>query len=47
MHANEHPEDASRAIDGVVVDQCLMDTMGFANALSRAGVQYLAASLEA
>jgi hypothetical protein len=46
LHAKDHPEDAGRAIDGVVANQCLMDTMGFADALSRAGVKYLAASPE-
>jgi hypothetical protein len=46
LHANEHPEDAGRGVDGVVANQCLMDTMGFADALSHAGVKYLAASPE-
>jgi hypothetical protein len=46
MHAAEHPEDAGRGVDGVVANQCLMDTMGFADALSHAGVRYLAASPE-
>jgi len=46
LHAKEHPEDANRGVDGVVANQCLMDTMGFADALSRAGVKYLAASPE-
>ncbi len=46
LHAREHPEDAGRGVDGVVANQCLMDTMGFADALSRAGVRYLAASPE-
>jgi hypothetical protein len=30
MHAKEHPEDAGRTIDGVVANQCLMSTLGFA-----------------
>jgi hypothetical protein len=30
MHAAAHPDDAGRRIDGVVANQCLMDTMGFA-----------------
>lgn len=30
LHARAHPEDAGRSIDGVVANQCLMDTMGFA-----------------
>jgi hypothetical protein len=30
MHARAHPEDAGRAVDGVVANQCLMATMGFA-----------------
>jgi hypothetical protein len=30
MHAAAHPEDAQRRVDGVVANQCLMDTMGFA-----------------
>ncbi len=46
MHVKAHPEDASRRVDGVVANQCLMDTMGFADALSHAGVRYLAASPE-
>jgi hypothetical protein len=29
-HAREHPEDAARTVDGIVANQCLMDTMGFA-----------------
>jgi hypothetical protein len=46
LHASEHPEDAGRGVDGVVANQCLMDTMGFADALAHAGVRYLAASPE-
>jgi hypothetical protein len=46
MHAKAHPEDAGRNVDGVVANQCLMDTMGFADALSRAHVKWLAASPE-
>ncbi|MGA8097334.1 MAG: hypothetical protein WB810_01610, partial [Candidatus Cybelea sp.] len=46
LHTQEHPEDAERRVDGVVANQCLMDTMGFADALSHAGVRYLAASPE-
>jgi hypothetical protein len=46
IHAHAHPEDAGRNVDGIVANQCLMDTMGFADALSRAGVKYLAASPE-
>jgi hypothetical protein len=46
IHAAAHPEDRRRSIDGVVANQCLMDTMGFADALSKAGVRYLAASPE-
>jgi hypothetical protein len=46
LHAKEHPEDGRRGVDGVVANQCLMDTMGFADALSHAGVRYLAASPE-
>lgn len=46
MHAAEHPEDAGRRIDGVVANQCLMATLGFTDALSHAGVKYLAASPE-
>jgi hypothetical protein len=30
LHAKEHPEDAGRGVDGVVANQCLMDTLGFA-----------------
>ena len=46
MHGAAHPEDVARGVDGVVANQCLMDTMGFADALSHAGVRYLAASPE-
>jgi hypothetical protein len=45
-HTQAHPEDADRRVDGVVANQCLMSTLGFAAALSRAGVKYLAASPE-
>ncbi len=46
IHAKEHPEDANRNVDGVVANQCLMSTLGFADALSHAGVKWLAASPE-
>jgi hypothetical protein len=46
QHAKEHPEDAGRIVDGVVANQCLMSTLGFADALSADGVKYLAASPE-
>ncbi len=46
LHAKTHPEDAARCVDGVIANQCLMDTLGFADALSHAGVKYLAASPE-
>jgi hypothetical protein len=46
LHAQTHPEDAGRGVDGIVANQCLMDTMGFADALSHTGVRYLAASPE-
>ena len=46
QHAQAHPEDAARHVDGVIANQCLMDTLGFADALSHAGVKYLAASPE-
>ncbi len=46
LHAQEHPEDAGRNVDGVVANQCLMSSLGFADALSHAGVKYLAASPE-
>ena len=46
MHAREHPEDAGRGVDGVVANQCLMASLGFADELSHAGVKYLAASPE-
>jgi hypothetical protein len=46
MHAQEHPEDAERKVDGVVANQCLMASLGFADALYHAGVRYLAASPE-
>lgn len=45
-HAREHPEDAGRAVDGVCANQCLMATVGFTDALSHAGVRWLAASPE-
>jgi hypothetical protein len=46
LHAQAHPEDAGRSVDGVVANQCLMATVSFASALSHAGVRYLAASAE-
>jgi hypothetical protein len=46
LHAEEHPEDAGRKVDGVVANQCLMASLGFADALSHAGVKWLAASPE-
>ena len=41
IHAQEHPEDADRKVDGVVANQCLMASLGFADALSHAGVKFL------
>jgi hypothetical protein len=46
LHAQEHPEDAGRKVDGVVANQCLMATVAFSAALSHAGVKFLAASPE-
>jgi hypothetical protein len=46
LHAQEHPEDAGRNVDGVVANQCLMASLGFADELSHAGVKFLAASPE-
>ncbi|MDQ2858204.1 MAG: hypothetical protein M3R53_06085 [Candidatus Eremiobacteraeota bacterium] len=46
MHLKAHPEDAGRAVDGVVANQCLMATVAFSSALSHAGVKFLAASPE-
>jgi hypothetical protein len=46
LHATAHPEDAGRTVDGVVANQCLMASLGFADALSHAGVRWLAASPE-
>jgi hypothetical protein len=46
LHAQAHPEDAARQIDGVVSNQCLMATLAFSSALSHAGVKFLAASPE-
>ncbi|MDQ6933390.1 MAG: hypothetical protein M3160_09495 [Candidatus Eremiobacteraeota bacterium] len=46
IHALQHPEDAERKVDGVAANQCLMATLGFEDALSKAGVHYLAASPE-
>lgn len=41
----EHPR-GDDSVTGVVANQCLMATLGFADSLSRAGVKYLAASPE-
>ena len=30
LHVKAHPEDANRKVDGVVANQCLMATLGFA-----------------
>lgn len=30
LHAQAHPEDANRKVDGVVANQCLMASLGFA-----------------
>ncbi len=46
LHAAAHPEDAGRTVDGIVANQCLMASLGFADALSHAGVKWLAASPE-
>ena len=46
LHARSHPEDSGRRIDGVVANQCLMASLGFADELSHAGVRFLAASPE-
>lgn len=46
LHAQAHPEDAGRTVDGVVANQCLMASLGFADALSHVGVKFLAASPE-
>ncbi|MBC5828770.1 MAG: hypothetical protein GIW98_01070 [Candidatus Eremiobacteraeota bacterium] len=46
LHAQAHPEDADRKVDGVAANQCLMATLGFEDALSKVGVHYLAASPE-
>ena len=46
LHAGAHPEDANRTVDGVVANQCLMASLGFADALSHAGVKWVAASPE-
>ncbi len=46
LHSKQHPEDANRSVDGVVANQCLMSTLGFADALSHSGVRFLAASPE-
>ncbi len=45
-HARAHPEDASRKIDGVLANQCLMSSLAFGDELSHAGVHFLAASPE-
>jgi len=41
----KHP-GADASVTGVLANQCLMATLGFADALSRSGVKYLAASPE-
>jgi hypothetical protein len=46
LHAKAHPEDGARSVDGVVANECLMASLGFAHALSGAGVRFLAASPE-
>lgn len=46
LHAQKHPDDAGRGVDGIVANQCLMASLGFADELSHAGVKYLAASPE-
>jgi hypothetical protein len=46
LHAQAHPEDADRKVDGIVANQCLMSSLGFADELSHAGVTFLAASPE-
>ena len=46
LHAEKHPEDAGRRVDGVIANQCLMATVAFSSSLSHAGVRYLAASPE-
>ncbi len=45
-HAQAHPEDAKRGVDGVLMNACLMGSLGVESALSHAGVRYLAASPE-
>lgn len=46
LHARAHPEDGGRGVDGLVANQCLMASLGFADDLSHSGVKYLAASPE-
>ncbi|GAC1500174.1 MAG: hypothetical protein NVS1B14_03950 [Vulcanimicrobiaceae bacterium] len=41
-----HPEDATRTVDGVLANQCLMSSLAFGDELSHAGVRFLAASPE-
>ncbi len=45
-HAQAHPEDAGRGVDGVLLNACLMASLGAESSLSHAGVRYLAASPE-
>ena len=45
-HAEAHPEDAGRGVDGVLLNACLMASLGAEFSLSNAGVHYLAASPE-
>jgi len=45
LFERSHP-GADSSVTGVLANQCLMATLGFADALSRSGVRYLAASPE-
>lgn len=45
-HGQAHPEDVGRHVDGVLLNACLMASLGVESALSHAGVDYLAASPE-
>ena len=46
IHARNHPEDAGRRIDGVVMHECFEGTLTVAETLASVGVRYLAASSE-
>jgi hypothetical protein len=34
LHAKQHPEDRESPVDGIIANQCLMATLGFASRYS-------------